>query len=53
MHLHENHSMKRAGVAGLRERGMGLNSDFVTSILGGIVFGMVVHMPPPSQISNF
>ena len=25
MHLHENHYIKRAGVAGIRERAVGLN----------------------------
>lgn len=35
MHLHENHSLKRAGVAGLRARGFGVNRGFGASISGG------------------
>ncbi|MGS3034941.1 hypothetical protein AB2905_19710 [Escherichia coli] len=35
MHLHENRSIKRAGVAGLRARGFGVNSGFGASMSGG------------------
>ncbi len=34
MHLHENHYIKRAGVAGIRERAMGLNGAVIASIEG-------------------
>jgi hypothetical protein len=35
MHLHENHSQKRVGVAGLRARGFGVNRGFGASMSGG------------------
>ncbi|WP_071823327.1 hypothetical protein [Cronobacter sakazakii] len=35
MHVHENHYTKRAGVAGLRARGFGVNRGFGASMLGG------------------
>ncbi|HHT1636318.1 TPA: hypothetical protein ACTYKL_003011 [Klebsiella pneumoniae] len=33
--VHENHCVKRAGVAGLRARGFGVNRGFGASMLGG------------------
>ncbi|EOJ7655027.1 hypothetical protein ACM4MJ_002681 [Cronobacter turicensis] len=35
MQVHENHYTKRAGVAGLRARGFGVNRGFGASMLGG------------------
>lgn len=35
MQVHENHYIKRAGVAGLRARGFGVNRGFGASMLGG------------------
>ncbi|HCB3811150.1 TPA: hypothetical protein MYV98_004341 [Escherichia coli] len=35
MRVHENHYTKRAGVAGLRARGFGVNRGFGASMLGG------------------
>lgn len=35
MQVHENHYIKRAGVAGLRARGFGVNRGFDASMLGG------------------
>jgi len=35
MQMHENHYVKRAGVAGLRARGFGVNRGFGASMLGG------------------
>ncbi|MBZ5212299.1 hypothetical protein [Enterobacter cloacae] len=35
MHVHENHYTKRAGVAGLRARGFGVNRGFGASMSGG------------------
>lgn len=32
MHLHENHYIKRAGVAGIRERAVGLNGADRTNL---------------------
>ncbi|WP_220708732.1 hypothetical protein [Citrobacter freundii] len=35
MQVHENHYTKRAGVAGIRARGFGVNRGFGASMLGG------------------
>jgi hypothetical protein len=35
MQVHENRYIKRAGVAGLRARGFGVNRGFGASMLGG------------------
>ena len=35
MQMHENHYVKRAGVAGLRARGFGVNRGFGASMSGG------------------
>lgn len=35
MQMHENHYVKRAGVAGLRARGFGVNRGFGASMFGG------------------
>ena len=35
MQVHENHYTKRAGVAGLRARGFGVNRGVGASLLGG------------------
>ena len=35
MQVHENHCIKRAGVAGIRARGVGVNRGFGASMLGG------------------
>ncbi|MDA4819258.1 hypothetical protein, partial [Enterobacter hormaechei] len=35
MQAHENHYIKRAGVAGLRARGFGVNRGFGASMLAG------------------
>lgn len=35
MQVHENHCVKRAGVAGLRARGFGVNRGFGASMFGG------------------
>ncbi|ELY2059847.1 hypothetical protein ABKS77_17550 [Enterobacter cloacae] len=45
MQVHENHCVKRAGVAGLRARGFGVNRGFGASMLGGMVifWGLVVR----------
>ncbi|WP_076728372.1 hypothetical protein [Cronobacter sakazakii] len=45
MQAHENHYIKRAGVAGLRARGFGVNRGFGASMLGGhgLFLGLVVR----------
>ncbi|AXA00408.1 hypothetical protein CSB67_1712 [Enterobacter hormaechei] len=35
MQVHENHYTKRAGVAGIRARGFGVNRGFGASMSGG------------------
>lgn len=35
LQVHENHCVKRVGVAGLRARGFGVNRGFGASMLGG------------------
>ncbi|AYL52870.1 MULTISPECIES: hypothetical protein [Citrobacter] len=35
MQVHEKHYIKRAGVAGIRARGFGVNRGFGASMLGG------------------
>ncbi|HCR1904279.1 TPA: hypothetical protein ACGPMP_003328 [Enterobacter roggenkampii] len=43
--VHENHCVKRAGVAGLRARGFGVNRGFGASMWGGHghFWGLVVR----------
>ncbi|EEW6793892.1 hypothetical protein HFQ21_001862 [Salmonella enterica] len=45
MQVHENHYIKRAGVAGLRARGFGVNRGFGASMSGehGHFWGLVVR----------
>jgi len=45
MQMHENHYVKRAGVAGLRARGFGVNRGFGAPKLGvhGHFLGLVVR----------
>ncbi|XLC98166.1 hypothetical protein ACFH2Y_05450 [Enterobacter hormaechei] len=46
MQVHENHYTKRAGVAGLRARGFGVNRGFCASMSGrhGHFLGLVVRV---------